>query len=497
MPSLPDEEVTESPCDRLRDTGEEGEKGGERRVMLGAIIGDIVGSRWEFNPTNDYDFELFSKECSFTDDTVCTIAVADALMRKVDFGDSLHAWCRRYPNPMGGYGERFAKWVMSDKPTPYGSFGNGSAMRVSPVAWLCPSESQLLRKAEQSSSCTHNHPDGIRGAQAVALAIYRCRKLHAKRHPMRAEDIKEGLTDALALGGYDIDAIRREDVENRFDETAKGTVPVAFWIIMQSESFEDALRKAVSLGADADTLGAIVCSVAEVIWGIPEWMKKAALAYLPKEMRDVLNKFRTRAREGWKDGCRTGVAEQAEGDEEEPIDTDWEVPKGWGKHLNMQMPMMFWKLALGNVSKILQGKDGMPKKEKVAKASDWNVKPMPEGDDVSVEKLDIPVSEEQMAILRFGHIPEEQEDHWMMVCEEGWIRYYRSWTGICAFEAHYHQEGELYKIDELRINKALAEFGVTGDLPAIFLFRYLLTAEIGGDGFGAWEEYLDKLAHLP
>ena len=101
--------------------------------MLGAIIGDIVGSRFEFNPTNDYDFELFTDECSFTDDTICTIAVADALLKGIDYGKSIHTWCRRYPNPMGGYGISFRKWVMSDNPQPYNSYGNGAAMRVSPI----------------------------------------------------------------------------------------------------------------------------------------------------------------------------------------------------------------------------------------------------------------------------------------------------------------------------------------------------------------------------
>ena len=103
--------------------------------MLGAIIGDIVGSRWEFNPTNDYNFRWLSNENSFTDDTICTVAVADALLKRQDFGESIHEWCNRYPCPMGGYGGRFAQWVRSDNPLPYNSFGNGAAMRVSPIAW--------------------------------------------------------------------------------------------------------------------------------------------------------------------------------------------------------------------------------------------------------------------------------------------------------------------------------------------------------------------------
>ena len=115
--------------------------------MYGAIIGDIVGSRWEFNPTNDYNFELLSKENGFTDDTICTIAIADALVHNKDFGKTIHEWCNKYPNPMGGYGGRFAQWVHSDNPQPYNSFGNGSAMRVSPVAFWFEDENEMLDAA--------------------------------------------------------------------------------------------------------------------------------------------------------------------------------------------------------------------------------------------------------------------------------------------------------------------------------------------------------------
>lgn len=151
--------------------------------MLGAIIGDIVGSRWEFNPTNNYGFELFSDKNDFTDDTVCTIAVADAILRHRDFGASLHEWCRRYPYPMGSYGSRFACWVNDDNPKPYGSFGNGSAMRVSAIGWAFPHKESVLAKAALAAKCTHNHPEGIKGAQTVALAIHlalKMRKVYAR-----------------------------------------------------------------------------------------------------------------------------------------------------------------------------------------------------------------------------------------------------------------------------------------------------------------------------
>lgn len=124
--------------------------------MLGAIIGDIVGSRFEFNPTNDYNFELFSPQCSFTDDTICTIAVADALLRDRDFGESLHDWCNRYPHPMGGYGGSFAQWVHSPNPQPYNSFGNGAAMRVSPIGMWFDNWQDIYPAAEKSAACTHN-----------------------------------------------------------------------------------------------------------------------------------------------------------------------------------------------------------------------------------------------------------------------------------------------------------------------------------------------------
>ena len=249
--------------------------------MLGAIIGDIVGSRWEFNPTNDYNFEWLSKENGFTDDTICTVAVADALLHGRGFGESIHDWCNRYPHPMGGYGGRFAQWVHSKNPQPYNSFGNGAAMRVSSVAWFADSREKALELAAKTASITHNHPEGIEGAQTVALAIYDARQ---------GMDVKAILDDCVQFFGYNID-LELDDVRNKFDETCQGTVPVALWVIGQSSSFEDAIRRAVSLGADADTLGAIVGSIAEAIWGIPEAIKQAVIPYLTDEMKEVVELF--------------------------------------------------------------------------------------------------------------------------------------------------------------------------------------------------------------
>ena len=257
--------------------------------MFGAIIGDIVGSRWEFNPTNDYNFEWLSSENGFTDDTICTIAVADALLKGRDFGESIHEWCRRNPHPMGGYGGRFRQWVHSENPQPYGSFGNGSAMRVSPVAFWYETEKEVLEAAAATANPTHNHPEGVKGAQTVALAIFKAISYH--RHQEAPWHIDEILQACVEFSGYDIN-MPKSSVLNKFDETCQGTVPVALKIISMATCYEDAVRMAVSLGADADTLGAIVGSIAEAIWGIPLAMSQVIeRQYLPEEMREVLRQF--------------------------------------------------------------------------------------------------------------------------------------------------------------------------------------------------------------
>lgn len=266
--------------------------------MIGAIIGDIVGSRWEFNPTNDYNFEWLSDKNGFTDDTICTVAVADALLKGRNFGASIHDWCNRYPHPMGSYGGRFAQWVRSKNPQPYNSFGNGSAMRVSPVAYWYDEENQMLQAAEDTAKPSHNHIEGIKGAKTVALAIYTALELRKGKDNLGEHDIDYILSRCTALSGYDIE-INRKNVQNKFDETCQGTVPVALWIIGESTSFEDAVRKAVSLGADADTLGAIVGSIAEAIWGIPEEMKQKILTYLPEDMKEVIAQFYKKIEELW------------------------------------------------------------------------------------------------------------------------------------------------------------------------------------------------------
>lgn len=156
--------------------------------MLGAMIGDIAGSKYEFNNTFDYDFEMFGEGCDFTDDTICTVAIADAILNGRSYQESLLDWCRRYPSPKGAYGGRFAGWIRSLDPQPYNSFGNGSAMRVSPVAWLFDDLSQVLEEAEKTALPTHNHPEGIKGAKAVAHAIWHFRKSRFSEESKECKD---------------------------------------------------------------------------------------------------------------------------------------------------------------------------------------------------------------------------------------------------------------------------------------------------------------------
>lgn len=438
--------------------------------MLGAIIGDIVGSAYEFDPTNNYNFELFKDGCSFTDDTICTVAVANALLFQEDYGVCIHRWCRMFPNPKGGYGGRFRQWVISEDPKPYNSLGNGSAMRCSPIAWACTDLDSALIEARKSACCTHNHPEGIKGAEAVVMAIHYGEELRKLSKEIDREAILKAFEPILAYTHYNID-IRRANVVNNFDETCPGTVPVALWIISESTGFEDAIRKAVSLGADADTLGAIVGSIAEAIWGIPEELASKAMSYLPEVMKSVVNLFYN---------TYTSIPNPLP-----VIETKEDV----SINPDQVKAMMLWKLGFGHMGKYFAGEDPMPAKEIRAVAADFDVDPMPE-DNVSEVPMHYVITEEKMRILKLGHIPEAQEDHWLMLCEPNYIRYYRSWTGMCAFVAHFHKSDDKYIIDSLMINHRLDEFSVNGEEPAKALFLYLLTSETDGFNEDLWQAYL-------
>ena len=224
--------------------------------MIGAIAGDIIGSIYEQNPIKSKDFTLFDSRCRFTDDTVLTVAVAEAILNGRPYLDSVREIGRRYP--YAGYSGSFLRWLHSDQPRPYSSWGNGSAMRVSPVGFAFTTEDEVLREAEKTAIISHNHPEGIKGAQATALAVFLARTGHDKAA------IKRRIAQRF---GYDlnrsVDDIRPAYV---FDISCQGTVPEAIVAFIDSDSYEDAIRNAVSLGGDSDTLACITGAISEAFY---------------------------------------------------------------------------------------------------------------------------------------------------------------------------------------------------------------------------------------
>ena len=258
--------------------------------MLGAIIGDIVGSRFEFANHKSTEFELFHRECQFTDDTICTVAVADWLKGNQPDPHRLPAllqeWCREFPHPMGGYGLRFKDWIRETNPQPYGSFGNGSAMRIAPVGWAFGTLEETCRVAKQVSEITHNHPEGIKGAQAVAAAIFLARTGHSK------QEIKREITTRY---GYNLDKTCRQiRPVYRYNETCQGTVPEAIAVFMDGTDFEECIRLAVSLGGDTDTLTCITGGIADAYYQIPYTIESQAMKYLPEKISEVVSSFRAK-----------------------------------------------------------------------------------------------------------------------------------------------------------------------------------------------------------
>ena len=262
-------------------------------MILGAIVGDVVGCPYEFHNIKTKQFDLITGNSHFTDDTVMTLAVASAL-RKWDKGedindkefqkavvDAMKFFGKIYPN--AGYGKRFMQWLFSRKRTGYDSWGNGSAMRVSPVAWYFDDLQTVEKFAELSASVTHNHPEGIKGAQATAAAIFLARTGKSK------DDIRSYISIRY---GYDLsrtcDEVRPDYI---FDGSCQGTVPEAIIAFLDADDFEDALRNAISLGGDSDTLAAITCSIAQGMWGVPEEIEKATREHLDDFLNAELDKW--------------------------------------------------------------------------------------------------------------------------------------------------------------------------------------------------------------
>jgi len=247
--------------------------------MKGAIIGDIVGSTREFvERVKTKEFELFPVGSTFTDDTVLTIAVYDALKNNIQYEESFMKWVEKYLDR--GYGGMFFNWILSKKKEPYGSKGNGAPMRVSPVGWLFNTEEDVLREAKRSAEVTHNSKEGIDSAQAVAMCIYMGRSKKSK------EDIRRYVEEKFK---YDLSKSVDEVRDTyEYNELASTTVPECIICFLESNSFEDSIRNAISLGGDADTLAAITGSMAEAFYGVDEEMWNRAKLYLPKEMLEIL-----------------------------------------------------------------------------------------------------------------------------------------------------------------------------------------------------------------
>ena len=251
--------------------------------MLGAIAGDIIGSPYEGAPCRDEDFALFSAQSCCTDDSVLTAATAEALLESDDYAAAYRRFGRRHPR--AGYGGNFIHWIFEDAAGPYNSWGNGSAMRVSPVGWWFDSLEATLDEAARSAAVTHNHPEGIKGAQAVAAAIFLARYGSSK------DEIRRQLSTRFA---YDLDR-RASDIRRsyRFDVSCQGSVPEALICFLDATDFEEAIRLAVRLGGDADTQACIAGSIAEAFFGgLPEEIEQATLHQLPPDLKKVVERFR-------------------------------------------------------------------------------------------------------------------------------------------------------------------------------------------------------------
>ena len=255
----------------------------QQQFMTGAICGDIAGSFYEWSRTKTKDdVQIFHPDSDFTDDTVLTLAVADAILNHRSYKDTIVAYGRKYHGR--GYGNRFSKFLHSTDPQPYNSFGNGSAMRVSPVGWAFDTEEEVMQQAAASAAPSHNHAEGIKGAQSVAMGIFWARTGKSK------PEIRHLLTSRF---GYDLNpTMERIRPVASFNETCQVSVPEAISAFLDSDNYTDAVRNAISLGADADTQAAIAGGIAEAFYGrVPETIAEKAKKYLPEEFLTLITTF--------------------------------------------------------------------------------------------------------------------------------------------------------------------------------------------------------------
>lgn len=250
--------------------------------MFGAIAGDVIGSVYEGYPIKTVDFPLFQKFSCFTDDTVLTVATAFAILKKMDYASAYKNFGRRYPD--AGYGGAFFSWIFQKKSTPYNSWGNGSAMRVSPVGFAFDTIDQVLYEAKCSAQVSHNHPEGIKGAQATALAVFLARKQES-RSTIRKKIAQRFQYDLTRT----VESIRPY---YRFDVSCQGSVPEAIIAFLESNDYESAIRNAISLGGDSDTLACIAGAIAYAFYRkIPDYIKRGVRERLPEEFLEIIDSF--------------------------------------------------------------------------------------------------------------------------------------------------------------------------------------------------------------
>ena len=247
-------------------------------TVIGAIVGDIIGSRFEGAKSNPKrkKFSLYHKHTRFTDDTVLTVATCDAILFDRNYRDVYREYYARYPKV--GYGGSFRKWAVSKTKDPYNSWGNGSAMRVSPIGWAFNTETTVLEEAEKSAAVTHNHPEGVKGAQAVALAVFMARTGDTK------EAIRKRIEEEFE---YDLNP----PITGKFEVSCQGSVPHAIAAFLDSEGFEDTIRKAIFRGGDSDTIAAIAGSIAEPYYGIPKRILEEAFDKIPEDLANITELF--------------------------------------------------------------------------------------------------------------------------------------------------------------------------------------------------------------
>ena len=259
--------------------------------MIGAIIGDIVGSRFEWHNHRSKEFELFTPKCFATDDSIMTLAIGEALMRSRSDWSDLDAQAVRCmqevgrPYPLCGYGVSFSSWIYSPDPQPYNSFGNGAAMRMSACGFVAMSLEEAKALSKTVTEVTHNHPEGIKGAEATTVAIYLARTGHSM------QEIRDVIDREYYPMDFTLDEIRPT---YRFNESCQGTVPQALTAFFESTGFEDAIRNAISVGGDSDTLAAITGGVAQAYYGVPIELHDQAIEYLNPSLLDVLQRFEAR-----------------------------------------------------------------------------------------------------------------------------------------------------------------------------------------------------------